>query len=159
MNRSPWRTGLYASRKYGARKTSKREPVMPSTVSAMGRTAILLACSELVSRTAPGDAVQGMTEKKPYVFDIWAGLDGNHVTVLDPEVVANHSVDASAAVVEILISEDDEDSVTPLLSADENGISTEELKRLHGLLGQGNDGVVIVGSIGNPAGQMVSGGP
>jgi len=43
VKRSPCRTGRYDSRKYGAKKTSKSDPVRPSTVSAMGRTAIRLA--------------------------------------------------------------------------------------------------------------------
>ena len=85
-----------------------------------------------------------------YVFDIWAGLDGNHVTVLDSEVVANNSVDPGASIVELLISENDKNGIAPLLAADEDGVTTEELEVLHGGLGQGNDGVVIVSGIGNP---------
>lgn len=98
-----------------------------------------------------------------YVFDVWARLDGDHVAVLDPEVVANDSVNASAPIVELLVSEDDENGVFPLLPTNENGVATEELEVLHGSLGQRNDGVVIVSSVGHPvcwrrlAGQWQSG--
>lgn len=85
-----------------------------------------------------------------YVFNIWAGLDSDHITVLDPEVVANNAVDPGAAIVELLISKDDENGITPLLSADKNSVTTEELEILHGRLGQGNDGVVIISGVGDP---------
>lgn len=104
-----------------------------------------------------GPLARTFRKRTTYVFDIWTGRDSDHVTMLDPEVVANHSVDASASVVKIIISEDDEDGVAPLLSTDKNGIATEELEGLHGLLGQGNDRVVIVCGVGNPAEIMVSG--
>lgn len=70
--------------------------------------------------------------------------------MLDPEVVANDSVNASAPIVKILVSEDNENSVTPLLSTDKHGVATEQLEVLHGSLGQRNDGVVIVSSVGHP---------
>lgn len=86
-----------------------------------------------------------------YVFDIRAGVDGDHVTVLHPQVVANDSVDASAAIVQLIVGEDDQDGVLSLLAAHEHGVTTEKLESLHGVLGEGNDGVVIVDGIGNPA--------
>ena len=77
-------------------------------------------------------------------------MDGNHVTVLDSQVVTNNSVDASATVIELLISEDDEDGVLSLLASNQDGVATEELELIHGGLGEGNDTVVIVDGIGNP---------
>jgi hypothetical protein len=59
---------------------------MPSTVSAMGRTAMRLAYKLLV--IAPKSAFGDDT----YVFDVRARVDGNHVAVLNPQVVANDSV-------------------------------------------------------------------
>lgn len=88
--------------------------------------------------------------RSTYVFDVWAGLDGDHVAVLDPEVVANDPVNAGAPIVELLVSEDNENGVTPLLSTDKHGVATEELEGLHRSLGQRNDGVVIVSSVGHP---------
>lgn len=85
-----------------------------------------------------------------YVFDIWAGLDRDHITVLDSEVVADNSVDPGASIIELLISEDDKNGIAPLLSADEDGVTTEELEVLHGGLREGNDRVVIVSGIGDP---------
>jgi hypothetical protein len=84
-------------------------------------------------------------------------VDGDHVTVLDAEVVAHHSVDASAAIVQLLIGEDDQDGVLSLLAADENGVAAEELESLHGGLGEGDDGVVVVDGIGDPEDLSVGG--
>ena len=77
-------------------------------------------------------------------------MDGDHVTVLDSQVVTNNSVDASATVVELLVSEDDENGVLSLLASNQDGVAAEELELVHGGLGEGNDTVVIVDGIGNP---------
>lgn len=42
-----------------------------------------------------------------YVFDIRAWVDGDHVTMLDTEVMADDTVDSSTAFVELLIGQDD----------------------------------------------------
>ena len=112
----------------------------------MGRTAILLACSDVLGSRA----VVGSCRRSTYVFDIRARRDGDHVTVLDPEVLADNAVDPSAPIVELLVSEDDQNGILPLLSTDEDGVATEELEGLHGGLGEGNDRVVIVSGIGDP---------
>lgn len=72
--------------------------------------------------------------------------------MLDAEVVADNSVNASAALIELLISEDDEDGVLSLLASDEDGITTEELEGIHGSLGEGDNAVVIVDGVGDPDG-------
>lgn len=89
------------------------------------------------------------------VFDIGASMDGDHVTMLDSQVVADNSVDASAAVIELLVSEDNEDRLLSLLASDEHGVAAEELERVHGGLGERDDAVIIVDGIGNPK-QLVS---
>lgn len=77
-------------------------------------------------------------------------MDGDHVTVLDPQVMAHDSVDASAAIIELIIGEDNENGVLSLLASDKNGVTSEELERVHGGLGEGDDAVVIVDGIGDP---------
>jgi hypothetical protein len=77
-------------------------------------------------------------------------VDGDHVAVLDAQVVTNDSVDASAAIIELIVSEDDEDSVLSLLASNQDGVTTEELELVHGGLREGNDAVIIVDGIGNP---------
>jgi hypothetical protein len=74
-------------------------------------------------------------------------MNSDDVAVLDPEVVANHSVDASTAIIEVVISQNDQNSVLSLLALDEHCVATEELEGLHSVVRQGNDGVVIVGRI------------
>ena len=84
-----------------------------------------------------------------HVFDVRAGVDGDNVAVLDTEVVADNTVDASLTILEIVVGENDQDGILALLSLDQNGVATEELESLHGVVGEGNDGVVIVGGVGD----------
>jgi hypothetical protein len=84
------------------------------------------------------------------IFDIGTRVDGDHVTVLDSEVVANNSVDASAAVIELIVGENDENGILSLLASNQDGVTSEELELVHSGLGEGNDAVVIVDGIGNP---------
>lgn len=77
-------------------------------------------------------------------------MDGDHVTMLDSEVVANNSVDASAAIIELIIGKNDENSILSLLASNQDGVTSEELELVHGGLGESNDAVVIVDGISNP---------
>ncbi|KAI6751077.1 hypothetical protein HG530_013991 [Fusarium avenaceum] len=74
-------------------------------------------------------------------------VDGDHVTMLDSEVVANNSVDASAAIIELIIGKNDENSILSLLASNQDGVTSEELELVHGGLGESNDAVVIVDGI------------
>jgi hypothetical protein len=69
-----------------------------------------------------------------YVFDVRARVDGNNITVLDTQVVANDTVYPRRAIIEIVVGEHDEDSVLPLLALDEDCVTAEELERLHGVV-------------------------
>jgi hypothetical protein len=88
-----------------------------------------------------------------YVFDVRARVDGDNITVLDSQVVTDDSVDASAAVIKVVIGQDNQNCVLPLLSAHEDCVTAEQLQLLHGVVGQGNDRVVIVGGISHPSKQ------
>lgn len=61
------------------------------------------------------------------VFDIGARVNRDNVTVLNPQVVTNNTVDASTAIFELVVGEDDEDSVFTLLALYEDGVATEKL--------------------------------
>jgi hypothetical protein len=85
-----------------------------------------------------------------HVFDIGAWVDRDDVAVLDPQVVTDHAVEADTAVIKIIIGENDQNCVLSLLSSYENCVTTEELESLHGVVGECDNGVVIVDGIGNP---------
>ena len=74
--------------------------------------------------------------------------------MLDAQVVSHNTVDASTAVIEIVIGQDDEDGVFPLLALDQDCVTTEQLERVHGVVGESNDGVIIVDGIGHTGGRM-----
>ncbi len=77
-------------------------------------------------------------------------MDGNGISVLDAEVVSHDTVDTGASIIQVVVGEDDEDGILALLSLDQNGVATEELEGLHGVVRERNDGVIIVNGIGNP---------
>lgn len=78
-------------------------------------------------------------------------MNSDHVAVLDTKVVADNTVDAGAAIIEIVIGQDDQHSVLALLALHENCITTEELESLHSVVREGNDRVIIVNGIGHTA--------
>jgi hypothetical protein len=93
-----------------------------------------------------------MTWKYPtYIFDIGARVHSNHVAVLDTKVVTHNTVDAGASIIEIVISQDNQHSVLALLALNENGITTEELESLHGVVRECNHRVIIVNGISHTA--------
>jgi hypothetical protein len=92
-----------------------------------------------------------LSQAETHVFDVWARVDGDHVTVLHAEVVADDSVYPRGAVVEVVVCQHDENRVLALLALDQDGVAAEELERLHGVVGEGDDGIVIVDGIGDAA--------
>jgi hypothetical protein len=55
-----------------------------------------------------------------HVFDVGAGVNGDDVAVLDAEVVADNAVDAGLTILEIVVGENNQDSVLALLSLDQD---------------------------------------
>lgn len=92
-----------------------------------------------------------------HVFNVGARVDGDNVTVLDSEVVANDTVDACAAIVEVVVGKNDQDRVLALLALDKDSVTTEELESLHGVVGKGDNRVVIVGGVGDTVTWSVEG--
>jgi hypothetical protein len=94
--------------------------VRPSTVSAIGRTAIRLAWEFI----RPGDCG---TVVAAYIFDIWTRVDSDHIAVFDTEIVSHNTVDTRATVIQVIIGQDDQDGISSLLAFDEDCVATEEL--------------------------------
>jgi hypothetical protein len=61
-------------------------------------------------------------------------VDCDDISVLHPQVVANNSVYPRRAVIKVIVGEDDENCVLPLLALDQDCVTTEELERLHGVV-------------------------
>jgi hypothetical protein len=73
-------------------------------------------------------------DKDTYVFDVGTRVDCDNIPVLDPQVVANNTVYPCGAIIKIVIGEYDENGVLPLLALDKDGVTTEELEGLHGVV-------------------------
>lgn len=80
-------------------------------------------------------------------------MDSDDVAVLDTEVVTHNTVDTGASVIEIVIGEDNQHSILALLTLNQNCVTTEELKSLHGVVRESNHRVIIVNGIGDTAGK------
>ncbi len=78
-------------------------------------------------------------------------MDRDHVPKLDPQVVPNNAVDASAPIIEIVVRQNDEHGILSFLAFDQDCIATKQLQSLHGVVGECDDRVVIVGGVGNAA--------
>jgi hypothetical protein len=76
-------------------------------------------------------------------------MHSDNIAKLDSEVASNNTVHAGATVIKLVIRQDNENGITPLLSLHEYRIAAEELKGLHGVVGEGDDGVVIVNRVGD----------
>lgn len=140
MKRSPCRTGRYASRKYGARKTSNSEPVRPSTVSEIGSTAIRLACGVVsCSKLA--------LSEETYVFDIGACMYCDNVAVLDSEIVPNHTVHPGASIIKVIVRQHDQNCILSLLAFHQDGVSSKKLQRFHGVVRESDDRVIVIDCI------------
>ena len=77
-------------------------------------------------------------------------MNSDNIAMLDAEVMSDHTVHTCATIIKLIICEDDENSILALLALHKHSIATEELEGLHGVVGEGNNGVVIVDGIGNP---------
>ena len=73
----------------------------------------------------------------------------DNITMLDAEVMPHDTVDASTSVIQIVISQHNQNGVFPLLALDQDSITAEELEGVHGVVGESDDGVIIVDGIGD----------
>lgn len=77
-------------------------------------------------------------------------MDSDDVAVFDAQVVTDNTVDSGTAIIEVVIGQDDQDGVFSLLALDQDCVTTEELQRLHGIVRERNDRVVVVRRICDP---------
>jgi hypothetical protein len=82
-----------------------------------------------------------------HVSDFGARMDGDDITMLHTQIVPYDTVDASTAIIQVVIVQDNENSVFSLLAFDENCITTEELESVHSLVRKRDDGVVVIYSV------------
>ena len=61
-------------------------------------------------------------------------MDGNDVTVLDPQVVTDDSVDPDTTIIQLIVCKNNQDGVLSLLASYEDGIASKQLELLHGVV-------------------------
>ena len=97
--------------------------------------------------------------KRTYVFNVRARVDSDQITVLDTEVMSDNTVDANAAVIELVIGQHDQDGILPHLTLHQNRITPEKLQGIHSVVGESDNGVIIVSGIGDTVREEVLGQP
>lgn len=58
-------------------------------------------------------------------------MNGDNIAVLDAKVVANNAVQPGAAIIKVIVGQNNKHGVLSLLASDKDGIAAEELKSLH----------------------------
>lgn len=80
----------------------------------------------------------------------------DHITVLDTEVVPHDTVDTCTPIIKVVIRKNNQNGILAHFTLDQNRIATEELQRLHGIVGESDNRVVIVDCIGDTVIKRVS---
>lgn len=79
-------------------------------------------------------------------------MDSNHITVLDTEIMPHNAVDTNTAVIEIVVRQHNQNGVLAHLTLDQNCVAPEKLQSIHSVVGESNNGVIIVDGIGHTVG-------
>lgn len=61
-------------------------------------------------------------------------MNSDNVTVLHTQVVSHHTVQTTAAIVKVIVTKNNEHCVLSLLASDEDGVTTEQLESVHGVV-------------------------
>ena len=77
-------------------------------------------------------------------------MDCHNVTMLDSQVVADDPVQADATIIKVVVGKNDEDGILSLLAPHKNCVAAEELERFHRVVGERNNGVIVIRGIRNP---------
>lgn len=93
-----------------------------------------------------------VSELTTYVFNTGECVNGDDITQSDAEVVSDDAIDARNAVLNLFVGEHDQCGILPLLSLDDNDITTEELEEIHSVGRKCDDGIVIIDGIVNDQG-------
>ena len=86
-------------------------------------------------------------------------MDSNHITVLDTEIMPHNAVDTNTAVIEIVVRQHNQNGVLAHLTLDQNCVAPEKLQSIHSVVGESNNGVIVVSGISDTVREGVLGQP
>jgi hypothetical protein len=61
-------------------------------------------------------------------------VNGDHISVLDSQVVPHNTVETGASIVEVIIGEHDKHCILALLATNQYRITAEELEGVHSVI-------------------------
>lgn len=79
-------------------------------------------------------------------------MDSDHITVLDTEVMPDNTVDTDTAVIEIVVRQHNQNGILAHFTLDQNRVTPEQLQSIHCVVGESNNGVIIIDGIGHTVG-------
>lgn len=74
-------------------------------------------------------------------------MHGDDIAMFDTEIVSHNTVDTNTPVIKIIICQNDQDRILPLLALDQDCVATEELEGFHSVVGKSDNRVVVVNGI------------
>lgn len=83
-------------------------------------------------------------------------MDSDNVTMLHAEVMPDNPIDTGTSVIKLVISQHNQNRLLALLASDKNCVASEEPEDVHGVVGEGDRGVIIVNGISNTDHQVIS---
>lgn len=83
-------------------------------------------------------------EVRSYIFDIGARMNGNRVAVLNTEIMSHDTVNAGTPVIQVIICKNNQNGILAHFTPDQDRVASEKLQGLHGVIGERDNGVVII---------------
>jgi hypothetical protein len=65
--------------------------------------------------------------RKTYIFDVRAWMNSDDVTMLNSKIVSDHAVHPRTSIVQVIIGQDYQDCIFPLLALNKHSVATEKL--------------------------------
>lgn len=76
--------------------------------------------------------------------------------MLHAKVMPNNPVNTGASIIEVVVSEHNQDSLSALLAPDQDRVASEKPKDIHGVVGKRNRRVVIVNGVSDTVARMLA---
>ena len=84
-----------------------------------------------------------------HICDVEARIYRDGVSKLNSQITSDSAIYSSDSVIHVVLSESNQDRISSLLALHENCITKGELERLYGVIGETNNGIVIIRCIAN----------
>lgn len=64
---------------------------------------------------------------RTHIFDVGTWVDSDDITMLNAKVMSNNTVHACTSIIQLIISQDDQDCILALFPFHQDSVATEQL--------------------------------